>query len=201
MKKTLISLVLCLAVTGFVTIAPAQQTHPTAQRTQPPSDVRKQTTLGKYATAFEAYLTFRTSGDKIYFLDVRTPEEYVYVGHATFAPNIPSMVWSGKFNPATKEYELAENPAFENAVKSRFKPEDTIMVMSRSGDRSAAAVNRLAKVGFKNAVNIIDGFEGDKVTDQESYSKGKRVKNGWKNANLPWTYDLDPNLVYAPAEK
>jgi len=163
--------------------------------------VTKQTTLGKYATAFEAYLTFRTGSKKVYFLDVRTPEEYVYVGHATFAINIPFMLWSGKFDPVAKEYALAENPEFENAVKSRFKPEDTIMVMCRSGNRSAAAVNRLAKVGFKNAVNVVDGFEGDTVTDEDSYSKGKRVKNGWKNANLPWTYDLDPKLVYVPAGK
>jgi hypothetical protein len=45
--------------------------------------------------------------------------------------------------------------------------------------------------------NIIDGFEGDKVKDPESGYHGKRMKNGWKNS-APWTYDLDPALVWIP---
>ncbi len=86
-------------------------------------------------------------------------------------------------------------------MKQKFKPDDVVLVMCRSGARSAEAINRMAAAEFTNAYQIVDGFEGDKVTDEESYSKGKRVKNGWRNAGLPWTYDLDPRLVYAvPAQ-
>ncbi|MCI0469771.1 MAG: sulfurtransferase, partial [Nitrospirae bacterium] len=75
---------------------------------------------------------------------------------------------------------------------------DTILVMCRSGHRSAAAVNRLTKAGFMNVYSIVDGFEGDKVKDGESYFNGKRMKNGWKNSGALWTYDLEPRLIYTP---
>ena len=56
------------------------------------------------------------------------------------------------------------------------------------------AVNQLAAAGFKNAYTIIDGFEGDKVTDPESVFYGKRMKNGWRNS-APWVYDIDPEKI------
>ena len=68
--------------------------------------------------------------------------------------------------------------------------------MCRSGGRSALAVNQLAKAGFVNAYNIIDGMEGDKVDDPESVFIGKRMKNGWKNSGSPWTYDVNPELIW-----
>ena len=49
--------------------------------------------------------------------------------------------------------------------------------------------------GFTNAYNIIDGFEGDKVDDPTSPDHGKRRCNGWTNAGLPWTYDVDPERM------
>ena len=48
----------------------------------------RQTSLGLYVTAKEAYDMWQADpGLKI--LDVRTPEEYVFVGHAPMATNIP----------------------------------------------------------------------------------------------------------------
>ena len=44
-------------------------------------------------------------------------------------------------------------------------------------------------------------FEGDKVKDPQSPNHGKRMKDGWRISNLPWTYDLDVNLVYLPKGK
>ena len=34
----------------------------------------------------------------------------------------------------------------------------------------------------------------DKVKEGEN--KGKRMKNGWKNSGLPWTYSMDRDLMY-----
>jgi hypothetical protein len=62
------------------------------------------------------------------------------------------------------------------------------------------AVNLLAENGFKHAYNIIDGMEGDKVNDPESLYKGKRMKNGWKNSGLHWTYTIDPNKMKLPKD-
>ena len=38
-----------------------------------------------------------------------------------------------------------------------------------------------------------------KYLDKHSYFKGKRMRNGWKNSVAPWTYNLDPELVYSTA--
>ena len=57
------------------------------------------------------------------------------------------------------------------------------------------AVNKLATAGFKKVYNIIDGFEGDKVTDPGSVFCGKRMRNGWKNSGLPWVYGIDPDKM------
>ena len=59
------------------------------------------------------------------------------------------------------------------------------------------AVNLLKKAGYKYAYNMIDGFEGDKIKDYNSYYNGKRVKNGWKNSGAPWTYNLKAELMYS----
>jgi hypothetical protein len=36
------------------------------------------------------------------------------------------------------------------------------------------------------------------VDDPDSVYHGKRLKNGWKNSGLPWTYDLDPGKIRLP---
>lgn len=163
-----------------------------------PKDEKKKTEAGKYVTAADAYAMWKSNPDKIKVVDCRLPQEYVFVGHAPMAYNIPSKMWTGNWDPEKKDYVLEDNPAFETHAKKLFRPVDTILVMCRSGHRSAASVNRLTKAGFTNVYNITDGFEGDKVSDEESVFKGKRMKNGWKNSCAPWTYDLDPQLVYAP---
>jgi rhodanese-related sulfurtransferase len=165
-----------------------------------PKDQKKVTTEGKYVTVVEAYDMWKASPEKVKIIDCRTPEEYALIGHAPMAYNVPSKLWNGKFNAEKKEYGLDDNPDFDAAVKKVVKPGDTVMVMCRSGHRSAMSVNRLATAGIKGVYNIIDGFEGDKIAEEDSYMKGKRAKNGWRNAGLPWTYSLDPKLVYHPGK-
>lgn len=161
-----------------------------------PRDERKHTTIGKYVTSVQAYEMWKANPGKIGIIDVRTPEEYVFVGHASMAHNVPSMLWTGKFSEEKKDFPLADNPEFEAQLKKKFGPQDTLLVMCRSGHRSASAINRMAKAGFVNVYNITDGFEGDKVSEDESSYKGKRVFNGWRNSPVPWTYDLDASLVF-----
>lgn len=165
----------------------------------PPKDVKKHTALGKYVNSIEAYAMWWANQDKVKILDCRTWQEYAFVGHPTMAYNVPSKHFTGKWDPATKSYSLANNTEFEAAVKKMFKADDAILVMCRSGHRSADSVNRLAKAGFTNVYNIVDGFEGDTVSDPDSYFKGQRMVNGWKNSGSPWTYSLNPKLVFVPA--
>lgn len=60
------------------------------------------------------------------------------------------------------------------------------------------AVNALAAAGFTRLYNVLDGMEGGTVDDPSSVFHGMRMKNGWKNAGLPWTYDLDPTRMTLP---
>jgi len=160
----------------------------------------KQTTLGLYVTSKEAYELWKTSPETIKILDVRTLDEYIYVGHAEMAINIPGFLQTYQWDAEKQYFTYKLNPDFVSQLKETFKSDDTILVTCRSGGRSALAVNLMATLGFKNVYNITDGFEGDTVNDSESLYQGKRLKNGWINAELPWTYEIDVELVKTPSE-
>lgn len=163
-----------------------------------PEDPAKKTRLGRYLDAREAYAMWQAAPDKVHVVDVRTVEEYVFVGHATMAVNIPVMLFSATYTPAQHGYTMVDNAGFLAATKARFALDATLLIMCRSGQRAAEAVNRLAAAGYSNVWSITDGFEGDSLKDPANQYHGKRVVNGWKNAGLPWTYALDNALVYQP---
>jgi rhodanese-related sulfurtransferase len=181
-----------LLVTGLVVFGTYSFSYAAAE----PESPKKRTTLDKYVTAAEAYEMWRSKPEQIRILDVRTPEEYVFVGHAPMARNVPFKIWKGQWNSEKKAFDLSENPEFVERVRKYYGPTDTILIMCKSGERAAEAVNALAKVGFSNIHSIVDGFEGDLATDDQSYFKGKRMVNGWKNSCAPWTYELDAELIY-----
>ncbi len=158
---------------------------------------KKQTVLGLYVTAREAYVKWHTDKANIKILDVRTPGEYIFVGHAPMAANIPIRFLAPQLDAGSGKPTMPLNENFIEEVRKKFEPTDTILVMCRSGGRSAAAVNTLAKAGYKQVYNIVDGFEGDDLKMPGSYNNGRRIVNGWKNAGLPWTYSLDPHLAYS----
>jgi len=160
----------------------------------------KQTSLGLYVTAKEAYAKWQAAPEKIKILDVRTPEEYIFVGHPTMAWKIPVAIQIYEWDAEKNEFPMQPLPDFVARVKEVAKPGDTIMAMCRSGGRSAIAVNMLAKAGFKNVWNIVDGFEGDRVEDAESVFQGMPMRNGWKNSGCPWTYDLTPDRMALAAQ-
>jgi rhodanese-related sulfurtransferase len=158
----------------------------------------KQTVLGLYVTAKEAYEKWETDPEKVMILDVRTPEEYLFVGHPTMAWKIPVAIQSYEWDAAKGQFPMKPLMDFASRVSEVAKLEDTLCVTCRSGGRSAIAVNMLAKAGFKNVYNITDGFEGDTVEDPQSVFAGQRLKNGWKNSGCPWTYKLTPDRMVLP---
>jgi len=158
----------------------------------------KQTTLGLYVTAKEAHEKWKAAPDAVKILDVRTTEEFLFVGHPAMAWNVPLMLQTYQWDASKRKLPMKLNPDFVSQVKELAKPTDTILVMCRSGGRSAQAVNQLAEAGFRNVYNIIDGMEGDSVDDPQSVFHGKRMKNGWKNSGLAWTCDLDPDRMKLP---
>ena len=174
--------------------AAAQPTKPAAAVDASKLPKAKQTTLGLYVTAAQAYEMWKAAPDKVKVIDVRTPEEYALVGHPEMAWNIPIAFVTYEVKDGKFVHGSRPNSAFVAQVKEIAQPTEVLLVTCRSGGRSAMAVNALAKAGFTHAHNIVDGIEGDLVDDPESVYYGKRMKNGWKNS-APWVYGVDPEKI------
>ena len=161
----------------------------------------KQTITKKYLSAKEAAAMKQSLGNKALLIDVRTQAEVAYVGEADMVDsNIPYMIadfsaWDDK----NTRYQLSPNSGFTTKVadltaKASMDKSSTIILMCRSGDRSARAADLLDKAGYPNVYTVVDGFEGDIA--KEGDRKGQRAVNGWKNAGLPWSYNLNKNKMY-----
>ena len=161
----------------------------------------KQTTQGLYISAADAYAKKQALGNGVIFIDVRTREEVAFVGMPTDADaNIPlKHVSLKKLDSEKGSFPMTPNPDFVTSVDTLVSSmgqdkNQPIMVMCRSGGRSAAAVNLLALEGYTQVYSVVDGFEGDKATSGPD--KGLRVVNGWKNSGAPWTMKLDADKLH-----
>ena len=174
-------------------VSPSSSSEASASRTPPMASqqvserlpAEKQTTLGRYLTAREAFEKWKAESGKPIIVDVRTPEEFLFVGHANTAWNVPVAAQSYVWDSATRQFPMRLLPDFVSRIEQIAKPDDTLLVMCRSGARSAQAVDFLVQAGFSNVYNITDGFEGDLVDDPNSIFHGQRLVNGWKNSGLP----------------
>ena len=161
----------------------------------------KQTIAKNYLTAKEAANMKQEMGGKAFLVDVRTPAEIEYVGVADpVDADIPYMMddyaaWDDK----KSRYMMSPNSAFllkmdERLTNAGLDKHATVIVMCRSGDRSARAADLMTSAGYTNVYSVVDGFEGDVA--KEGKNKGRRAVNGWKNAGLPWSYNLTKSKMY-----
>jgi len=157
----------------------------------------KQTALKLYVTSQEAYERWQADPEVI-ILDVRTPEEYLFVGHAPMAWKVPIIAQSYEWDAEAGKFPMQLLADFVERVSQVATPERTILAMCRSGGRSAMAVNLLAQAGFKNVYNIVDGMEGDVNGDSESVTQSQQPASGWKNTGCPWTKSLTPEQMLPP---
>jgi len=153
----------------------------------------KQTVLGLYVTAKEAYAKWKAAPDQVKIIDVRNPEELLFVGSPEMAWKIPVATQSYKWDAEKRQFPMQPLPDFAARVSQIAGPDHTILVMCRSRGRRAIAAHMLAKAGFKNVSNIVDGMEGDGNGDSESMPKG-----GWKNTGCPWTKKLTSEQLVLP---
>ena len=153
----------------------------------------KQTTLGLYVTAKEAYEAWQAGPDKVKIIDVRTLEEYLFVGHPDMAWKIPVIAQSYEWDAEKGKFPMKLLSDFVDRVRTVATPDSTVMVMCRSGGRSAIACNLLAQAGFEHVHNIIDGMEGDGNGDSAGVPQG-----GWKHSGCPWTKKLTPDRMLLP---
>ena len=164
-------------------------------------DKKKQTRLGLYMTADDAYKHTMANMEKTLFVDVRTPSELNYLGAVTVMDAHVPLVFmdTTAWNDKKHRYKRANNTNFVSDIDAALKKkglgkDDTVILMCRSGSRSAFAANKLADAGYTKVYNVVDGYEGDKAKDGPD--KGRRTANGWKNSGLPWTYSLNKDYMY-----
>ncbi len=167
-----------------------------------PKDPKKQTPWGLYVDSREAYQMKQKLGDQVLFVDVRDPIEIMFTGFTDVVDvNIPFMLANrNKWNEKKSVYLMERNPNFEKdiaaALKKRGLNKDApIMLMCRSGGtRGAPSAKQLWGKGYKSVYVVTDGFEGGKI--KKGKKKNWRLKNGWKNSGLPWSYKLNREKMY-----
>jgi rhodanese-related sulfurtransferase len=119
----------------------------------------------------DAWLFF--TNDAAVIVDVRTAEERKFVGHVPGSLHVPWMIGTA----------LTRNPRFTRELELKAKKHEVVLLLCRSGKRSAQAAEAATKAGFVNVFNIREGFEGDLDDGQRGAS------NGWRHHNLPWQQD------------
>lgn len=104
-------------------------------------------------------------------VDVRTHAELALVGQV---PNTISIEWA--FYPG-----MVANPDFAKHLEMQIDKEALVIFMCRTGGRSHNAAALAASLGFTEAYNMLEGFEGEANAERQ-----RTLINGWRHAGLPW---------------
>ena len=163
----------------------------------------KRTRMGLYLTPQQAYEIKKKDPKGVAFFDIRTRAEAVYVGMPTdvdaLVPYVEHQEIMTDWDDKRHMYKLEPNQDFIPELERRLKEKgltrhSPIILICRSGDRSSKAADRLQAAGYTKVYSVAEGVEGD--TARGGPTDGQRVVNGWKNAQLPWTYKLEKAKMY-----
>lgn len=105
-------------------------------------------------------------------VDVRTRPEWALVGHV---PGSALVEWQ-------RYPDGVRNDRFLEQLADAVDPDDTVLFLCRSGQRSHHAAAAAASAGYASAYNILEGFEGDRDANGHRGTLG-----GWRRRGLPWT--------------
>jgi rhodanese-related sulfurtransferase len=121
------------------------------------------------ATPAEAWALHRDGAAVI--VDIRTRAEWTYVGRVE---GTPLVEW--------REFGAQDpNPDFIAQLADQVPRDVPVLFLCRSGVRSVSAALAAAAAGWRAAIDVLEGFEGD--LDAE----GRRgAVGGWRKAGLPW---------------
>ena len=104
-------------------------------------------------------------------VDIRSRAELEWIGKVPGSVAIEWNRWPG----GSRNLDFIAE--FETLIDKR----STVMLLCRSGVRSHHAAIALARVGYLQAYNVLQGFEGDKDPNGQRNRLG-----GWRAAGLPW---------------
>ena len=114
------------------------------------------------------------SSGQAQLVDVRTTEERKFVGHV---PNSLHVAWA-------TGTALTRNPRFARELEAKVGKDSVVLLLCRSGKRSALAADVAAKAGLTQVYNVAEGFEGE--LDEHRHRGGF---DGWRFHQLPWVQD------------
>jgi rhodanese-related sulfurtransferase len=114
------------------------------------------------------------SADEAVLVDVRSAEERKFVG---YVPDSLHVAWATGTS-------LNRNPRFARELEAKTGKDAVVLLLCRSGNRSALAAEAAAKAGFPQVFNVLEGFEGELDAQQQRGSQ-----NGWRFHGLPWVQD------------
>jgi rhodanese-related sulfurtransferase len=109
-------------------------------------------------------------------VDCRTQAEWTFVGIADLAElgkQVAYVEWNrfpGGFN----------NGFIDDLQAAGVRPDQPVVFLCRSGQRSIGAATLATEAGFARSYNITEGFEGPVGPS------GHRDVAGWKVRGLPW---------------
>lgn len=128
-----------------------------------------------YAGGVSPQLAWRLfdSGQAV-LVDVRSTEERKFVGYVAGSVHVP---WATGTS-------LTRNPRFVRELESKVSKQQPVLLLCRSGKRSALAAEAAAKAGLHNVFNVLEGFEGE-INDQQH----RGSSDGWRFHGLPWAQD------------
>ena len=117
-------------------------------------------------------------GGQAVLVDVRSGEERKFVGHVPESLHVP---WATGTT-------LTRNPRFVRELEARLAKhggkDAVVLLLCRSGKRSALAAEAAAKAGFTQVFNVLEGFEGEIDARQH-----RGAADGWRFHGLPWVQD------------
>lgn len=108
-------------------------------------------------------------------VDVRSAEERKFVGQV---PGSLHVAWASGTS-------LTRNPRFVRELEARIGDKNQlVLLLCRSGKRSALAAEAATKAGFSQIFNVLEGFEGE-IDAHKQRGHG----DGWRFRGLPWEQD------------
>ena len=126
-------------------------------------------------TPLEAYELI-LADPRVKLIDVRTNAERDWVGRVAIpAEQHLAIEWNAYPGGA-------QNQKFGQQLQQAAVPDDIVLFLCRSGVRSRHAARLATELGYSQAFDILEGFEGDK--DAEGH---RRSAGGWIKHGLPWT--------------
>ena len=115
---------------------------------------------------------FLKENTNVEILDVRTPAEWKNTGR----PDGKKIGTQTHFVTIERDAGGTVDLSFIDKVKEKIDVKKKLLIICRSGSRSALASHLLSKENYE-CINIIDGYEGNGISP------------GWIGENLPYYFD------------